>query len=249
MGDTASVAVSRTPWWLEFLVLLALLAVYLLIRHFAFHKLSLAIANGRLLLAVEHHFGVAPEVSLNRWLTSCTWLGKVASGFYDLAALAITPPVAIFIWFRGRPVSEVARNEMVISLLIAFAVFAIFPVAPPRLVDGQFISIGGQGTSVGSWYLDYFDQLDQLAALPSIHVISACWCFSSIWKLAASRIAKRIAVLIGGGYIAVTSFVVMATANHYLLDVLAGIGTATLAVVVVGWLFPLSLRFKEAKIV
>jgi PAP2 superfamily len=59
--------------------------------------------------------------------------------------------------------------------------------------------------------------INQYAAMPSLHVGWAIWCAAAVVATTHSR-WRHLAWL----YPAATTFVVMATANHYLLDALAG---------------------------
>jgi membrane-associated phospholipid phosphatase len=65
--------------------------------------------------------------------------------------------------------------------------------------------------------------IDLYAALPSLHVAWAGWCGCAIIRSSESR-WRWLAL----AYPAATSFVVVATANHYVLDVVAGASLALL---------------------
>jgi len=175
---------------------------------------------------------------MNRWLAGQGWLREAAADFYDAAALAVTVYVASWAWLRRPGTSRVVRNEMVLALLISFAVFTLFPVAPPRLEGGHFLDITAHGGSIRSWYGAYSQYLDQIAALPSIHVISACWCLLAVRKLVRRRKVRLLLELAGAAYVVLTGLVVMATANHYLLDVLAAALTSVIAVVLAEFVLP-----------
>jgi membrane-associated phospholipid phosphatase len=66
---------------------------------------------------------------------------------------------------------------------------------------------------------------DQFAAMPSLHVAWALWSATAVWQCTRRVAIRALAAL----YPVLTSFVVLATGNHYLLDVLAGAATAALA--------------------
>ena len=61
--------------------------------------------------------------------------------------------------------------------------------------------------------------------MPSLHVAWAAWCGLALWQLYRRRAVAVLAIV----YPLLTSFVVIATGNHYLLDVLAGFGTVLVA--------------------
>jgi hypothetical protein len=60
---------------------------------------------------------------------------------------------------------------------------------------------------------------NQYAAMPSLHVGWALWCGVTLWRHGGTRAAKVLGVLYPLG----TALVVMGTANHYLLDAVAGV--------------------------
>ena len=55
--------------------------------------------------------------------------------------------------------------------------------------------------------------------MPSLHVGGALWCGVMLWRYGGTRWARVAAVVYPLG----TAFVVMGTANHYLLDAVAGV--------------------------
>jgi hypothetical protein len=76
------------------------------------------------------------------------------------------------------------------------------------------------------------------AALPSLHVAWAVWCAVVLWRLAdhqdryrrTLRMGPRWLLRVGAiAYPSTTAIVVLATANHYLSDVLAGVLTTALS--------------------
>ena len=124
----------------------------------------------------------------------------------------------LFAWHRGhyRQVRTTVVLFTGVSLLIQF-----IPVAPPRMLTGTGLvdTAAVYGQSVyGSLGID----ADQFSAMPSVHVGWAL--IVAVAVITASRSQWRwLAVL----YPAVTTLVVVATANHFWLD---GIAAAVLVV-------------------
>jgi hypothetical protein len=69
--------------------------------------------------------------------------------------------------------------------------------------------------------------------MPSMHVGYAVWCAVVAWQVARTQQTKVKALVFGIGYPLLTAWAVMATGNHYLLDVLAGAATTGVAVLLV----------------
>lgn len=61
---------------------------------------------------------------------------------------------------------------------------------------------------------------NQFAAMPSLHLAWAAWCAATVFALTRHRWLRILAVC----YPVLTAVVVLGTANHYLLDGLAGVG-------------------------
>jgi hypothetical protein len=59
---------------------------------------------------------------------------------------------------------------------------------------------------------------NQYAAMPSLHVGWALWCGIMLWRYGRNPLVRALGVLYPLG----TALVVMGTANHYLLDAVAG---------------------------
>jgi hypothetical protein len=60
---------------------------------------------------------------------------------------------------------------------------------------------------------------NQYAAMPSLHCGWALWCGVMLWRHGGTRLTK----VVGVAYPLLTAIVVMGTANHYLLDAVAGV--------------------------
>ena len=80
---------------------------------------------------------------------------------------------------------------------------------------------------------------DPFAALPSLHLVWATWCAFALYPAVAYRRWLRAAVI---GYPVVTAAVVIVTANHYLLDVIAGVAVAAIGLYVATALIGASRR-------
>jgi diacylglycerol O-acyltransferase / wax synthase len=116
----------------------------------------------------------------------------------------------------------------VIINVIAFAVFWLYPLAPPRLLPGLgYIDVVGRSHALVSWQSGpLVHSANQLAGMPSLHVAWATWSALALWKLYPRRVTAAVAL----AYPLRTATVVIATANHYLFDVAAGATTPLAAV-------------------
>ena len=120
------------------------------------------------------------------------------------------------------------RNVCLLTGLIGLAVFALFPVAPPRLTDLPVIDTVTRDAE-GYRQLLPPSLVNEYAAMPSFH---AGWNLLvgivayGAWR---QRLVRGFAILMP---VAMT-LAVVATANHFVIDVMAGVSIVLAALVVV----------------
>jgi len=221
----------RSPIFVELAWLIFLIWIYNWLQDLAPLRRGQAYSNARALLSFERRIGLNPEATLDHWLAHQQVLAYVASNFYAVAIFGATFAFAAWTWWNRPDLYVALRNYIVLANLIAFVIFWAFPVAPPRMLAG-FVDIVAQSGGLG-WHNSLVHHADQLAAMPSMHVGYAVWCSIVAWRLARSPRAKRWALAFGISYPLLTSLAVMATGNHYLLDVIAGAATTGVAVLLV----------------
>ena len=94
--------------------------------------------------------------------------------------------------------------------------------------DG-FSDVVASTHAFGSWHTGALaSAANQLAAMPSLHMAWAAWCAVVLWRLSPRVWVRALALL----YPCVTAFAVLATGNHYVLDVLAGLATLAAAMLI-----------------
>jgi hypothetical protein len=235
---------TRTRWWVEALVIAWLCWVYDMTTNLAPLRLHLALAHAEGILAFERALGIAPELSLDRWLAGHRTLALIVSDYYDNAHFIVTLGLLGWLWWSRADLYRPLRNTLVLANVIAFVVFWLYPVAPPRMLTGDgFSDVVAASGAFGSWHTGALaSAANQLAAMPSLHMAWAAWCTVVVWRLTRRAWLRALAVL----YPCMTAFAVLATGNHYVLDVLAGLGTLALAIVLAAILPRLTGRLREA---
>jgi len=120
------------------------------------------------------------------------------------------------------------RRIFLLTTAIAFPMYALYPLAPPRLmtefgypfVDTVAIAKGVSSTAQGAGSANLY------AAMPSMHIgwttVAALW-------IAVALPWRRIGVAIGIIHLTIMSFTVMITGNHYWLDIAGGLAAVALA--------------------
>jgi membrane-associated phospholipid phosphatase len=192
--------------------------VYSAARWVTVGDLGVAKANADWIMTLEHHLHIAVEGSVQSTLTG-TWILYVLNHLYLAAQLIVLPGALIFLFRRSRPLYARLRNTIVATWLISIPVYAAFPVAPPRLADvGLIDTITSQtGFAMDSSLTTSF--YNQLAAVPSLHVGFAVAIGVAIAAAVRNPIAKGIALMWGP----TIGLAVVATGNHYIFDIVAGV--------------------------
>ncbi|HEY8303945.1 MAG TPA: phosphatase PAP2 family protein [Solirubrobacteraceae bacterium] len=221
----------RPRWWGELLVIAWLAWVYDMITNLAPAREALALAHGRSILSFEQSLHLDPELALNRWLTGHQTFGAISSYYYDNAHFLVTLGLLGWLWWKGGAIYRPLRNSLLAINLLGLLVFWRYPVAPPRmLVSRGFSDVVASSHTIGSWHTGSLAaDANQFGAMPSLHIAWAVWCTLVLWRLSRRAWVRALAVL----YPCLTTFAVLATGNHYLLDVLAGLATFALAVALV----------------
>jgi hypothetical protein len=220
----------RSRWRSQLLLFLAAYGVYNLARWIFVGDTSTAVRHAHWILRLEGTLGVAIEGSVQHALGSGV-PGWVLSNVY-LAAQLVVPP-ATFIWlYRHSPeVYRGLRDTVLATWLMAIPIYALFPVAPPRLAESGIVDTVNEQAGValsGRSTIFY----NPLAAVPSLHVGFAVAIGVALFMALRSRWAKGLALLWGP----TVALAVVATGNHYLFDIgaglvvtLSGFGAARLA--------------------
>jgi membrane-associated phospholipid phosphatase len=143
----------------------------------------------------------------------------VLNHLYLAAQLVVVPGALIFLYRRSRPAYERLRNTILATWLISIPVYALFPVAPPRLANiGMLDTITDQtGFAMDSKLTTSF--YNQLAAVPSLHVGFAVAVGVAIAASVRNPLARLIALLWGPAI----ALAVVATGNHFVFDIAAGL--------------------------
>jgi hypothetical protein len=133
--------------------------------------------------------------------------------------------LALFLWRRER--YYLLRNAFFVSGAIGFLFFALVPVAPPRLLDvGLVDTVTSQSSSYRA--LQPPGLTNQYAAFPSLHVGWNVLLGIVVFTATRSRVVRLAAVV---GPLAM-AFSVVATANHFVVDVGAGIAVILIGLMV-----------------
>jgi len=167
-----------------------------------------AFARSRWIERLERDLPLPSERSVQRLILGHRLVVESANLYY--AAMHLTVMLGFLLWLfirhrdQYRPVRQVMAWTTLGCLLIQ-----LLPVAPPRMFPGIVDTGLRYNQSVYSNGLP----IDQLSAMPSVHVAWAVLVGFYVWRISPSRWRY-----LGPVHAAIMTFVVVATGNHWWLD-------------------------------
>jgi membrane-associated phospholipid phosphatase len=206
--------------------LIAMFAViYEEIRGHMIEAASTAASHALMIVHAEQDLGLFREHAVQAAAIGSDTVTDAFNAYYGGTHFLIPVLVLgfLFIWHPAHYAR--ARTALALTTALAFVVFWLFPVAPPRMLPGQY---GIVDTLIAPDGSGHFDNVmlngagDQFASMPSLHVAWAVWCALAVWPVVRNRWIRALAV----GYPLLTTLVVVATGNHFFLDVIAGAALA-----------------------
>ncbi|MGW7053416.1 phosphatase PAP2 family protein [Streptomyces sp. NPDC054887] len=207
--------------WFEILLIAVSYWTYSLIRNAVPEQKAAALRNADWIWKAEQGLGIAVEETVNRAVNSVTWL--IVSMNYYYATLHFVVTIGVLVWLFRRHPGRYAATRLVLFATTGIALlgYYLYPLAPPRLMNGQsFIDTVLVHQTWGSMASGNFKNMsNQYAAMPSMHVGWSLWCGVTIFALATVPWAKVLGLL----YPTVTLVVIVATANHFWLDAVGGL--------------------------
>jgi hypothetical protein len=216
---------------LQLAIWFGFLLAYQIVRGIADHDVWQAYLNGRTIIDFERHLHSLVEVDIQRVILSAgDWLVQVVNWTYWNSQFTVVGIALLWVYFRRNQGFLRLRNTLLLANMLALVGFVLMPTAPPRF----FPEWGFIDTLASSSTLNHGSGLVQLAsnqfaAMPSIHAADALILGFAMASLVRSRWAKLLWTL----WPSWVWFSVMATANHFWLDVAAGIGLAAVSISVV----------------
>ena len=178
-----------------------------------------AFAPAAELYHAEQQVHVNVEPYLNHLVSSHAALAVLTGYYYGTLHFILTPLVLAWLYLRRPAAFPRLRSALVLSTVGANIVFWTWPVAPPRFAVPGMNDILVTRDILGSADPHGVTSAVNLyAAMPSLHICWAAWCAVTVVTVTRSR-WRHLAWL----YPVTTTFVVLASANHFMLDVIGGL--------------------------
>src|SRR3954452_9798752 len=202
------------------LYLLAYL-LYSAARFVTVGDLPSAQAHAHWIVGVESDLHVGVENSVQHAFAG-GWTMWVLNHLYLAAQLIVLPGSLIYLYHRSTQLYERLRNTILATWLLSLPVYALYPVAPPRLANVGLLDTISESSMFGLTGGLTTSFYNQLAAVPSLHVGFAVAIGIAISAALHNRVLKLVALLWGP----LIGLAVVATGNHFVFDMAAGVAAA-----------------------
>jgi hypothetical protein len=221
---------------------------YRLVRGMVEGRASAAFQHARDLIRIEETLHLFVEPSVQAWASGSVLLMDVSSWLYVNAQTTVTVGALVYLYLRHNRSFYFVRNMFMIAMVIALVGYAVFPTAPPRFMPewGFIDSVSAfTGVHVSHASATMSALLNPYAAVPSMHVAFALMIGWPLARLVRWRVLRVLWLL----YPLLMAFVIIATANHFILDAMFGALTAGISAYGARWLArarPAVWRFSPA---
>jgi membrane-associated phospholipid phosphatase len=214
----------------QLLIWFGFLAAYQVARGFADRNPTKAFENGWRVIDLEQRLTGLRELTFQGWTESSHALALAVSWTYWNSEFTVIGLALLWVYLRRNPAFTRFRNTILLANVLGLIGYVLLPTAPPRF----FTSVGFTNTLGQIGGLNHGSGLVQLAAnpyaaMPSLHAADAL-IVGVVLASVVRRWPWKVVWLLWPAWV---WFSVMATANHFWLDVLAGILLGTIALAIV----------------
>ena len=235
---TAVVAAGRrvlprgwTDFWLQLGIWLGFYFGYMAVRSLADRDPGKAFLNGVRVIGLEQRISSHLfEQTAQRIADSSHFLLTAAAWTYWNSEFTVIGVALLWVYLRRHDTFARLRNTVLLANVLGLVGYALLPTAPPRM----FPSFGFadaldsmSGISHGSGLIDAM--ANPYAAMPSLHAADSLIVGLVLASIVRNRVGKVLWLL----WPVWVWFCVMATANHFWLDIVGGVFVAIVSLTVV----------------
>jgi hypothetical protein len=213
-----------TTWTRELTIMFALYALWQYAGAVSVASPGDAVSRGRDIIRVEDWFRLPSETSVQRMVLGDPTLVKGANYYYAGLHVAVLGVCLVWLFARHRDRYPAVRNVLALITGVSL-LLQLIPVAPPRLVPGSGLVDTGHTIGPSVYPAHVAPGMDQLSAMPSLHVGwallvagAAIYSLRSPWRWLAAL------------YPLATTWVVVVTGNHYWADGIVEVALCAVAV-------------------
>ena len=188
-----------------------------------------AFENGLKVIDLEQRLGSLWELSFQGFIGSSRVLIELTSWTYWLSQFAVLGLALLWVYLRRNDAFLRFRNTVLLANLIGLAGYVLIPTAPPRMFpDFGFVDTLALFSSINHSSAAIELASNPYAAMPSLHAADAV----IVGVTMALLVRRRLLKLAWLAWPAWVAFTVIATGNHFWLDIAAGALVAALAALV-----------------
>lgn len=224
----------RPPkWWQELLFIAISYTTYGLIRNHlgkpqpvdCAHRVltefqTLACGRAHDVLSAERFLRIDVEKALNTVAVHAKPLAVFANYYYAIAHFIVT--IGVLVWlYRRHPLQyRSLRTVLYVTNVFALAGYWLYSLAPPRFLTAEgYVDTLKLFHTWGNYESGNLSHAsNQFAAMPSMHIGWSLWSGLALFWLAKRAWVRWLAI----AYPLLTLLVIMATANHFILDAVGG---------------------------
>ena len=215
-----ALVIRKSGLWDLALIVVAFL-LYYLVRGVVVERAGEATSRAIWLVELEKSLGLFWEGQMQAWVMSSDILAHLFNNIYVYAHFPLIIIIGLWLFFFHRERYVLLRNAFLISGGIGLIIFNLLPTAPPRLLPWP-LSDQVVDTMFAFSRVNYDMQpaafVNHYAAMPSLHFgwnlllgIGIIWTMRNFFGIAFG-VTMPAAMFVA----------VVATGNHFILDVLAG---------------------------
>jgi len=206
------------------------LAAYQVARGLADRNPTRAFENGWRVIGLEQRLTGLRELTFQGWAQSSHFLAELVSWTYWNSEFTVIGIALLWVYLRRNSAFTRFRNSILLANVLGLIGYVLLPTAPPRFFTSMgFTDTLGQlgGLNHGSGLVELAS--NPYAAMPSLHAADALIVGVVLASVTQRRPLKVLWLL----WPVWVWFAVMATGNHFWLDVVAGVmlGSVALAIV------------------
>ncbi len=185
-----------------------------------------AFANGEWIIDFQRSLGSMVELTFQHAVEQSGLLIQATSVTYWLSQFAVVGIALTWVYFKAHDRFYGFRNTLIVGNLIGLIGYVLVPTAPPRMFpEAGFIDTLAAHSTVNHSSTFVAFASNPYAAMPSLHALDAL----IVSVVMATVVRRWWAKALWLAWAPWVWFAVMATGNHFWLDVAAGILVAGIA--------------------
>jgi hypothetical protein len=202
----------------EALILVLAYLAYEAVRRLVAPSSGDAFGHAANIIRFEQELGIFFEPSLQRLIVDHHWLVTLFNWVYVWGYLPVISLAALYLYARHHDSYTRYRNAFLLSGAVGLVIFALVPVAPPRMfpefgfVDTVHVNSAVYRSLQGS------DLVNEFAAVPSFHFGWILLVGIALIQTNRHLVVRAAGVLLPLMMLAAIIF----TANHYVIDAIIG---------------------------